>query len=49
VSPDSVSRCVFKNPLPLFIGGVAAVILELAEPRVSNFSAQHAPRAAVFS
>jgi uncharacterized protein (DUF2236 family) len=25
---------VFKNPLSLFIGGVAAVIMELAEPRV---------------
>lgn len=32
--PDSVSWQVFKNPLSLFIGGVAAVILELAEPRV---------------
>jgi len=26
VSPDSVSWRVFKNPLSLFIGGVAAVI-----------------------
>jgi uncharacterized protein (DUF2236 family) len=34
VSPDSVSWRVFKNPLSLFIGGVTAVILELAEPRV---------------
>lgn len=33
-SPDSVSWQVFKNPLSLFIGGIAAVILELAEPRV---------------
>lgn len=33
-APDSVSWRVFKNPLSLFIGGVAAVILELAEPRV---------------
>ncbi|TFW10388.1 DUF2236 domain-containing protein [Oxalobacteraceae bacterium OM1] len=32
--PDSVSWRVFKNPLTLFVGGVAAVILELAEPRV---------------
>lgn len=32
--PDSVSWQVFKNPMSLFIGGVAAVILELAEPRV---------------
>ena len=34
VDPDSVSWRVFKNPVALFIGGVAAVILELAEPRV---------------
>ena len=33
-SPDSVSWQVFKNPLSLFVGGVAAVLLELAEPRV---------------
>ncbi len=33
-APDSVSWQVFKNPLSLFIGGVAAVILELAEPSV---------------
>lgn len=31
---DGVSWRVFKNPLTLFIGGVAAVLLELAEPRV---------------
>jgi uncharacterized protein (DUF2236 family) len=31
---DSVSWRVCKNPLALFIGGVAAVILELAEPAV---------------
>lgn len=34
IAPDSVSWQVFKNPLSLFVGGVAAVILELAEPRV---------------
>jgi uncharacterized protein (DUF2236 family) len=34
VSPDSVSWRVFKNPLSLFIGGITAVIMELAEPRV---------------
>ncbi|MGE0183276.1 MAG: oxygenase MpaB family protein [Parvularculaceae bacterium] len=34
VSPDSVSWRIFKNPVALFVGGVAAVILELAEPRV---------------
>jgi uncharacterized protein (DUF2236 family) len=32
--PDSVCWQVFRNPVSLFIGGVAAVILELAEPRV---------------
>ena len=32
--PHSVSWRIFKNPVTLFIGGVAAVILELAEPRV---------------
>ncbi|MGA0601416.1 oxygenase MpaB family protein [Caulobacter sp. KR2-114] len=34
VAADAVSWRVFKNPVGLFIGGVAAVILELAEPRV---------------
>lgn len=34
VSHDSVTWRVFKNPVSLFIGGVAAVILELAEPSV---------------
>lgn len=34
VGPDSVSWRIFANPVALFIGGVAAVILELAEPRV---------------
>lgn len=33
-APDSVSWQVFRNPVSLFVGGVAAVILELAEPRV---------------
>jgi uncharacterized protein (DUF2236 family) len=33
-APDSISWRVFKNPLALFVGGVAAVILELAEPRI---------------
>lgn len=36
VSPDSVSWRIFKNPVSLFIGGVAAVILELAEPSVRS-------------
>ncbi|WP_395074882.1 oxygenase MpaB family protein [Hyphococcus sp.] len=34
VGPNSVSWRIFKNPVTLFIGGVAAVILELAEPRI---------------
>ena len=34
--PDSISWQVFKNPVALFAGGVAAVILELAEPRVRS-------------
>jgi uncharacterized protein (DUF2236 family) len=33
-APTAVSWRIFKNPATLFIGGVAAVILELAEPRV---------------
>ncbi len=32
--PDSVSWQIFRNPVSLLIGGIAAVILELAEPRV---------------
>lgn len=34
--PDSVSWRVFRNPLSLFTGGIAAVILEFAEPRVRS-------------
>jgi uncharacterized protein (DUF2236 family) len=41
VCPDSVSWRVFKNPLSLFIGGVSAVILELAEPRVRTGVWEH--------
>lgn len=36
VAPDSLCWQVFRNPLTLFIGGVAAVVLELAEPRVRS-------------
>lgn len=39
--PDSVSWRIFKNPVSLFIGGVAAVILELAEPRVRTGVWEH--------
>jgi uncharacterized protein (DUF2236 family) len=35
-APDSVSWRVFKNPVALFVGGVTAVLLELAEPRVRS-------------
>ena len=41
VSPNSVSWRVFKNPLSLFIGGIAAVIMELAEPRVRTGVWEH--------
>ena len=34
VAADSVSWQVFRNPVSLLVGGIAAVILELAEPRV---------------
>jgi uncharacterized protein (DUF2236 family) len=34
VPADSLSWVLFKNPVAVFVGGVAAVILELAEPRV---------------
>jgi uncharacterized protein (DUF2236 family) len=36
-----VSWRVFKNPLSLFIGGVTAVIMELAEPRVRTGVWEH--------
>lgn len=36
VPPQSVSWRIFKNPVSLFVGGVAAVILELAEPSVRS-------------
>lgn len=35
-APDSISWRIFKNPVTLFVGGVAAVILELAEPSVRS-------------
>lgn len=34
LAPESVSWRVFKNPFSVLIGGIAAVIMELAEPRV---------------
>ncbi len=41
VAPDSVSWRIFKNPVSLFIGGVAAVLLEFGEPRVRDGVWQH--------
>ena len=38
---DSVSWRIFKNPVALFIGGVAAVVLELAEPAVRTGVWEH--------
>ena len=40
-APNSVSWRVFKNPIALFVGGVTAVILELAEPRVRTGVWEH--------
>ncbi len=39
--PDSVSWRIFKNPVALFVGGVAAVLLELAEPRIRTGVWEH--------
>jgi uncharacterized protein (DUF2236 family) len=41
VSPSSVSWRVFKNPIALFVGGVAAVIMELAEPSIRTGIWEH--------
>src|SRR4051812_7704940 len=41
VPPDSVSWRIFKNPVALVVGGVAAVILELAEPSVRTGVWEH--------
>lgn len=38
---DSVSWRVFRNPLSLYIGGITAVLLELAEPRVRSGVWEH--------
>jgi uncharacterized protein (DUF2236 family) len=39
--PDSLSWRIFKNPVALLIGGIAAVILELAEPGVRTGVWEH--------
>jgi uncharacterized protein (DUF2236 family) len=41
VAADSVTWRIFKNPVALFVGGVAAVILELAEPAVRTGVWEH--------
>ena len=41
VPADSVSWRIFKNPVALFVGGVAAVLLELAEPAVRTGVWEH--------
>ena len=40
-APDSVAWRIFKNPVATYIGGVTAVILELAEPRVRTGVWEH--------
>jgi uncharacterized protein (DUF2236 family) len=41
LAPDSVSWRIFKNPVSLLVGGIAAVLLELAEPRVRTGVWEH--------
>lgn len=41
VAPDSVSWRIFKNPIALLVGGITAVILELAEPTVRTGVWEH--------
>lgn len=41
LAPDSVSWRIFKNPIALVVGGIAAVILELAEPAVRTGVWEH--------
>lgn len=40
-SHDSLTWRIYKNPVALFAGGVSAVILELAEPRVRSGVWEH--------
>jgi uncharacterized protein (DUF2236 family) len=40
-APDSVTWAVMKNPVALMIGGITAVLLELAEPRVRTGVWEH--------
>ncbi|WP_219822551.1 oxygenase MpaB family protein [Sphingomonas montanisoli] len=41
VPADSISWAIFRNPVTLFVGGVAAVVLELAEPSVRTGVWEH--------
>jgi uncharacterized protein (DUF2236 family) len=41
ISADSVSWRIFKNPVSLLVGGIAAVLLEFGEPRVRDGVWQH--------
>ena len=41
VGPHSASWRIFKNPVALFVGGVAAVVMELAEPQVRTGVWEH--------
>jgi uncharacterized protein (DUF2236 family) len=41
IGPESLSWRIFKNPVAVFVGGVAAVILELAEPAVRTGVWEH--------
>lgn len=41
IPPDSLSWRIFKNPVAILIGGVTAVLLEFAEPRVRDGVWQH--------
>jgi len=41
LAADSLSWRVFNNPVAMFVGGVTAVLLELAEPRVRSGVWEH--------
>ena len=41
LAPDSLSWRIFANPVAMFVGGVAAVLLELAEARVRSGVWEH--------
>ncbi len=41
IPPGSMSWRIFKNPVVVFLGGVTAVLLEFAEPRVRDGIWQH--------